>query len=323
MALGRAGVVYVEPGDGKVLGEGSRGTRAVFRVVEDWHRWLAASGEWRATGRAVTGACTLAFLVLTLTGPFLWWPRQWSRAHLVPITWFQRGLRGRPRDFNWHNAIGIWSALPLALIAATGLVISYEWANALLFRLAGEAAPARPAAPPAETRAGRGRDARPEPASIDGLDRLWTRAQGQVEGWRSIAVRLPVPAQGPVDVHHRPRHGHAPRPAGAAGAGPQVRGGRALGAVLEPDARPAVAHLGALDPHRRSGRRPGPGRGRLSLRRARWCWPGRDWPSAGGAFARGSAAARSRRPCDPSRQRAGHARRQRMTNGTRNDRRRQ
>ena len=198
VALGRAGIVYVEPATGKVLGEGSRGTRAVFRAVEDWHRWLAASGDWRATGRAVTGACTLAFLVLTLTGPFLWWPRQWSRAHLVPITWFQRGLRGRARDFNWHNAIGIWSALPLALIAATGLVISYEWANALLFRLAGEVAPARPAASARGGAAGRGRDARPEPPPVDGLDRLWTRAQGQVEGWRSIAVRLPVPAQGPV-----------------------------------------------------------------------------------------------------------------------------
>ena len=199
VALGRAGLVYVEPATGKVRGEGSRGVRALFRTVEDWHRWLALSGDWRATGRAVTGACTLAFLVLTLTGPILWWPRQWSRAHLGPITWFQRRLRGRARDFNWHNAIGIWSALPLAVIAVTGVVISYEWANALLFRMAGDVAPARPAGgPPAEARAGRGRDARPEPTSLEGLDALWTRAQGQVSGWRSIALRLPVPTQGPV-----------------------------------------------------------------------------------------------------------------------------
>ena len=94
--------------------------------------------------------------------------------------------------------IGIWSALPLALVAATGVVIAYDWANGLLFRLAGETAPARAGGPPADARPGRERDARSRPSSLDGLDVLWARAQGQVEGWRSIAVRLPVPAQGPV-----------------------------------------------------------------------------------------------------------------------------
>jgi len=190
LARGRAGVAYVDPRTGRLLGEGSRRTRAFFRTVEDWHRWLAAPGEWRAAGRAVTGAATLAFLALTLSGPLLWWPRQWSRAALAPVVFFRGGLRGRARDFNWHNVIGIWAALPLALIAATGVVIAYDWANALLFRLAGEAAPARGAGPPAA--------ARPRPSSSEGLDALWARAQGQVEGWRSITVRLPVPAEGPV-----------------------------------------------------------------------------------------------------------------------------
>ena len=198
LALGRAGVVYVDPRSGRVIGEGSRRARGFFRGVEDWHRWLAATGEWRAAGRAVTGASTLAFLALTLSGPLLWWPRRWSRAALAPIALFRRGLRGRARDFNWHNVIGIWAAVPLALIAATGVVIAFDWANALVFRLAGEAAPVRAGGPPPDARPGRDRDAPPRPSSTDGLDALWARAQSQVEGWRSITVRLPLPSKGPV-----------------------------------------------------------------------------------------------------------------------------
>ena len=198
VVLARVGVVYVDPGTGRVIGEGSRRTRAALRGVEDWHRWLAAGGEWRAAGRAVTGACTLAFLAISLTGPFLWWPRRWSRPSLRPVTWFQRGLRGRARDFNWHNAIGLWTAAPLALMAVTGAVISYEWANALLFRMAGDVAPERAGGPPATARPDRGAEVRPARSSLDGLDRLWSLAQGQVEGWRTLTLRLPVPADGPV-----------------------------------------------------------------------------------------------------------------------------
>ena len=95
-------------------------------------------GEGRETGRAVTGAANLAFLVLVVTGPILWWPRRGSR----PVAFFQRGLAGRARDFNWHNVLGIWSALPLLVVVTTATVFSYDWANALLFRMVGEAPPA-------------------------------------------------------------------------------------------------------------------------------------------------------------------------------------
>ena len=52
------------------------------------------------------------------------------------------GLAGKARDFNWHNTIGFWSAIPLAIIVAGGVVISYPWATALVYRAYGEAPPA-------------------------------------------------------------------------------------------------------------------------------------------------------------------------------------
>src|SRR6185503_20036920 len=47
-SLGREGVLYVNPYTGEVLGEGSKGVRAFFQTVTDWHRWLGTRGEGRA-----------------------------------------------------------------------------------------------------------------------------------------------------------------------------------------------------------------------------------------------------------------------------------
>ena len=47
--------------------------------------------------------------------------------------WFRGGLAGRARDWNWHNVIGFWCATPLFLIVLTGVVMSYPWANDLLW----------------------------------------------------------------------------------------------------------------------------------------------------------------------------------------------
>ena len=122
VALGRDGQLLLNAYTGQVLGEGAVGLRAFFRSVTDWHRWLAATGEYRTTGRAVTGACNLAFLVLVVTGAYLWLPKAWTRLQLRNITWFRRGLPGKARDFNWHNTIGFWSFVPLFVVVLSATV---------------------------------------------------------------------------------------------------------------------------------------------------------------------------------------------------------
>jgi uncharacterized iron-regulated membrane protein len=123
--------------------------------------------------------------VLVLTGAYLWIPS--SIAHLRSVVWFRRGLPAKARDFNWHNTIGVWSVLPLILIVASGVVMSYPWANDLVYRVAGEKPPARAAAPA-------GQPARSAPvAEAPRLDLAWSRAEHHVPGWRSISMRLPAP----------------------------------------------------------------------------------------------------------------------------------
>ena len=189
-SFGRGPILFLDPYSGKILGEGSRRARAFFRTVTDWHRWLGQSGDARPLARAVTGAANLIFLFIVLSGIYLWWPKSFGSRQLAPVTAFQRGLAGKARDFNWHNVFGFWSALPLAFVVASGVVMSYPWANDLVYRIAGSEPPRRGQAP------ARADGARAE-ISLAGLDRALQTAQSQMPGWRSVSLRVPTAPDAP------------------------------------------------------------------------------------------------------------------------------
>lgn len=189
VGFGRDGAVFMNPYTGAVVGPGSR-THDVLHAVEDWHRWLGS----RDLGRPITGACNLAFLGLALSGLYLWWPRAWSRSAVRAVTVLDVGLRGRARDFNWHNAFGFWCAPILVVLTLTGTVMSYQWASDLLYRMTGHEPP--PAAGPAGAR-GERRRAGGESKPLD-LDALYTRAAAQSAGWVTLTLRLPQRPGGPV-----------------------------------------------------------------------------------------------------------------------------
>lgn len=197
VAFGREKTVFASAYTGAVLGEGATGVRRFFRVVTDWHRWLGAKGESRAMGKGITGAANLGFLFIVVSGLFLWWPRNLTPNALRSVAFFRRGLSGKARDFNWHHVVGIWSFVPLVLIVASGVVISYGWASGLVYRSVGEQPPAPqgPSAPPgAAARAsgeGRGAADRRAPVSLDGIDALRPRAEAKVPDWRAITLTVP------------------------------------------------------------------------------------------------------------------------------------
>jgi len=196
VAIGR-GTVYVDPHSGRVLGESSARAQAFFRATEDWHRWLGMSGAGRSTARAVTGACNAAFLALAISGLYLWWPHKWTPQHSKAVLLFRRTSTGRARDFNWHNVIGFWCAPVLIVLTTTGVVMSYPWVNALLYRLAGSAVPQAARSGPGPSG---GADIRPgdPPAVPDTIDRVWANAERQRPEWRTIGMRLPARPGAPV-----------------------------------------------------------------------------------------------------------------------------
>lgn len=194
IAFGRETTIFVNPYSGAILGEGSQKTRNFFRVVTDWHRWLGAKGDNRNVARAITGASNLGFLFLVTSGFYLWWPRNWNLKAVRNVTWFRRGLPAKARDFNWHNTIGFWSAVPLFIVVLSAVVISYTWAGNLVYRIVGETPPAPRANQPAPANAAN----KENTPQTDNLNSAWTRAEQQVGDWRSISMQLPTAASAPL-----------------------------------------------------------------------------------------------------------------------------
>ena len=195
--------LYFDAYSGRLLGEGSQGVRRFMSGTRAWHRWLAVDGEGRSVARAITGWSNLIFLFIVVSGFYLWFPRKWTWVQVRSVVFFNRKAAGKARDFNWHNVIGVWSAIPLFIVVVSGLPISFPWANALVYRAVGEEPPAaRGREGGAGGREGRGREGqrREERAapSLDGLNTLWSRAEQHVDGWRTINVRVPESSRAPV-----------------------------------------------------------------------------------------------------------------------------
>ena len=84
--------MFVHAYTGEVLGTGSARTRAFFRSVMEWHRWLALKDARRATGKTITGVSNLIFLFIVVSGFYLWWPRTWTWTQFRQVLWFRGGL---------------------------------------------------------------------------------------------------------------------------------------------------------------------------------------------------------------------------------------
>ena len=186
--------LYFDAYSGRLLGEGSQGMRRFMSETRAWHRWLAVEGEGRPVARFITGWSNFLFLFIVVSGFYLWFPRKWSWNHVRTVLLFNRTTTAKARDFSWHNVIGVWFAIPLFVVVLSALPISFPWANALVYRAVGEEPPAQRGR---EGGPARGREERSVP-SLEGLNSLWSRAEQQVEGWRTINVRVPESNRAPV-----------------------------------------------------------------------------------------------------------------------------
>lgn len=218
--FGREKTLHYHPYTGENLGEGAKKLHDAFHFITALHRWLALSDAGRDTGKLVTGSATLVFLFLVLSGLYLWWPGRWTWHFLKRIVWFDKRLTGRAKNWNWHNVFGFWACVPLFFITITGLIMSFTWANNLLFTMTGnEPPPPRTArgggpggGPPGAPRPGGGngppnqrREGGPSgegrrqregggreaaPLQLAGLNQALQIAQGKIPDWQTISIRF-------------------------------------------------------------------------------------------------------------------------------------
>ena len=249
---------------------------------------------------------------------------------MTPVIFFRRGLRGKARDFNWHNVIGFWCAPVLIVLTATGMVISYSWASNLVYTLTGSPRPVvagrggGPGGGGAEEGGGRGgrggrgggrgsAEARaenaPRPSAEAAPDAAPSRA-------RHASIALRTRRASGADVAHddhppaatrrrsgrlldvRPRILEQLRPLDADPRWTHRRR-RALGAVHGDEPRAESPRLDALRPYRRARRPRWRSRRRRSHRSAAGSSSIPASPSPCAAWPRGASRRPRRRRCSP------------------------
>jgi len=140
--FGKEEVLFVDPCTGRLLSGSATAVRSFLLTVRNLHESVALGHEREGVLRDIKNAANLGFCFLILSGVVLWVPRRWRKANFRAVTVFRTDLQGRPRDWNWHNVTGFWLALPLLVISLTGVIMSYSWAEDLLYRASGSPPPA-------------------------------------------------------------------------------------------------------------------------------------------------------------------------------------
>lgn len=189
---------YVSRYTGEVLSTGNQSMRDFMSKMTSLHRWFALEGESRDLGRKATGISNVLFLGILLTGMWLWWPRRLSWRALRNNAWLRTGLSSKARDFNWHHVLGAWSVLPLVVIVASGAVISYPWASALVYKAVGEAPPAPQGGGEGRGSGGEGGDRAPRAVVIPEVGDVAAQASRYVPEWRSASMAWPRTGKAPL-----------------------------------------------------------------------------------------------------------------------------
>lgn len=186
LSIGREGKYYINPYTAEVTGSGAEEWQEFFEFFEGIHRWLGLSDAGRTIGKNLNDAANFLFLFLALSGLYIWFPRRLSWQHFRPVVWFRRDLKGKSRDFNWHNTIGFWSSLVLIILTATAVVMSYQWANNLVYTLTASELPQQ------QKQQGAPTETAEQTFNLPGnFDEVWRKAESQTE-WKSISLRLPI-----------------------------------------------------------------------------------------------------------------------------------
>lgn len=184
--------VYVNPYTNEVVGKGNGPANEFFMTVFKLHRWLMLD---MSVGRPIVGAATLIFVILSISGLILWFPkkvRSWKSLKSGFKIKFKANWKRVNHDL--HNTLGFYSLLLIVIMSLTGLCWSFDWYRDGLGSVLG-----------AKVFGGRG-EAKPESAAEDGktldLSKVIKIAEDELPfQFRTMSISLPKDSKGSFEVN--------------------------------------------------------------------------------------------------------------------------
>ena len=113
--------VFIDPYTGKVQAVENSKTE-FFQLVLQLHMNLLLG---KKIGHTVVSVSTIMFLILTVTGLVLWWPKKWKVKTLKKGLSFDFSVKWKRLNYDLHNVLGFYSLLFALLLGFTGLLFSY------------------------------------------------------------------------------------------------------------------------------------------------------------------------------------------------------
>ena len=125
---GRRTLAYLHPVTGEKLAEPGKESTQFWRKLRAFHRWLTFDGSFSEGGRWVNGIANAIFVLLAITGVYLWLPKRYNRrAFKKQLTLPGNYTSTKARDYQWHNVFGIYLTPVLFVLASTALFFSFDW----------------------------------------------------------------------------------------------------------------------------------------------------------------------------------------------------
>lgn len=125
-------LIYVNPYNGKITGMVHH--EDFFHFMDEGHRnlWLE-----REIGSQITAWATVVFFFLLISGLILWFPKKWNKTTRNASFKIKWDAKFKRLNYDLHNVMGFYTLILAALIAFTGLLMSFHWLRESTYWVAG------------------------------------------------------------------------------------------------------------------------------------------------------------------------------------------
>ncbi|PUB34412.1 putative iron-regulated membrane protein [Elizabethkingia sp. YR214] len=113
-------MVYADPYTGEILKKDD--TLQFFFVMAHFHASFLAG----KTGGWIVAVSTIVFVISTITGLILWWPKKWNKTTRQASFTIKWKARFKRFNYDLHNVYGFYSLIICFILGTTGLVIFFE-----------------------------------------------------------------------------------------------------------------------------------------------------------------------------------------------------
>ncbi|SHI91336.1 PepSY-associated TM helix domain-containing protein [Pseudozobellia thermophila] len=120
----RGSTFFVDPYTGRFQKELKSSLDGFFMAMFRLHRWLLLDME---VGRPIVGIATLIFLVLSISGLVLWFPKKLRWKHIKTGFKIKFSANWKRVNHDLHNTLGFYACIFLVVMSLTGLCWSFQW----------------------------------------------------------------------------------------------------------------------------------------------------------------------------------------------------